>query len=291
MKKKLKDMSSQTELEFQRGMSKVERYKWRTDTERGELRWVHKSQLNIDTVYQRGMSEKKSLTIASEFSWPAFGVLVVAERGDGRLFVIDGQHRASGALRRSDVAEVPCIVFSMADVREEAGAFLDGNTLRKPLSGVDRFKARLQTGDPAAVFSDQLIRAHGRVVSSSDGPNTVRCIGSVLALADSDPARLSRVFALTHAICAGVVLSERILEGLMYLDARCPPGVSVTDRAWYQRFTKIGAAELIRGVRVATEYRAGGGTGVWAEGLLNVVNKGLQEARRLNITFGKTNTP
>lgn len=144
-------------------VTKVAKYKWRTDTRPGELMMIPKGSLEVDSAYQRGQNELKVQHIASSWSWPAFGALIVARRGD-RFFVIDGQHRALAAIRRADVSDLPCVVFPMENIEQEALAFLDSNTSRKPLTTADKYKASLVVGDEVTTLVNNLIVASGRTV-------------------------------------------------------------------------------------------------------------------------------
>jgi hypothetical protein len=92
------------------GTDKVARYGWTVTDEPGVLRMLHKDHLLVPAEYQRDANEDKVRKIASEWSWLSFGAVIVGHRG-GKYYTIDGQHRVLAAKRRSDVGEVPCVVF------------------------------------------------------------------------------------------------------------------------------------------------------------------------------------
>jgi hypothetical protein len=92
-------------------LSKVERYGWEMKDEPGELMHVDKKRLRIDHEYQRSANEVKVTEITKRFSWLALGAIVVVRRGDA-YYVVDGQHRVMAAMRRTDIATLPCVVFS-----------------------------------------------------------------------------------------------------------------------------------------------------------------------------------
>lgn len=125
-----------------KGSDKIERYGWKVRDEKGNLEWLPKNNLHIDKAYQRNLSEEKRLRIASNFSWIAFGALSVALRPDGTFWIIDGSHRHAAAMSRSDIKDVPCVLFStVGDGVDEANGFLALNTARKPLEYLDKFNA------------------------------------------------------------------------------------------------------------------------------------------------------
>src|SRR5581483_5377546 len=144
-------MQGQTEKVTFAGRSrdKISRYGWLSRNEPGKLEYVSKLQLQVDPTYQRSLNDPKRLRIAKDFNWAAFGVLLVARRNDGSLWVIDGQHRLMAAQSRSDIKDVPVAIFEFGgNVTDEAKDFLIANKNRRPLSGVESFKALAVSGDP-----------------------------------------------------------------------------------------------------------------------------------------------
>ena len=97
------------------GGDKIKRYGWTVQDEPGDMRLLHKDKLQIHPAYQRDLVAQKVSEISAAWSWIALGALVVGERG-GEFWVIDGQHRAAAAKRRSDTTHLPCVVFKTADV-------------------------------------------------------------------------------------------------------------------------------------------------------------------------------
>ena len=111
------------------GQSKKDRYGWSNPGQQGKQILIDKFDLEIPVEYQRDLSEQKVVELTKLFMWAAFGVLTIVER-DGRFLVADGQHRLYAVLRRSDVTFVPCIVFKVNSIEEEAKIFLAINTSR-----------------------------------------------------------------------------------------------------------------------------------------------------------------
>ncbi len=259
------------------GQSKIERYGWKSlDGGPGQMLWIEKEKLLVDHAYQRSeVSEPKVLRIASEWSWMACGVILVARR-DGRLYVYAGQHRVLAAMRRSDITKMPCMVFDVVEAKQEAIAFLREGANRKPLTAADKFKAAVMAEDEASVFVSQLIESAGRVASTTTGPGTVRCVALLQHHAKNNSDDLKRLWPLVVEVCKGNPLHERILDGLMYIELRMPDGQSLTDRIWSDRLRKIGyEVLLISAARMSAAYSVGGAK-IWAQGMLEAINKGLR---------------
>lgn len=134
------------------------------------------AELAIDPTYQRSIDNGSSRAlirrIAREWNWALFQPLVVAQRPDAGLFVVDGQHRLAAARLRKDVYDLPCVITSYADPAEEAATFVALNRQRRPLRQIDVFKAALAAGDEAAEQAMTLISAAGLSLARSTNPHT-----------------------------------------------------------------------------------------------------------------------
>lgn len=122
------------------------------------------SDLLIDDSYQRsiegGASQKLIVKIAENWDWRLCLPLIVSRR-DGRLFVIDGQHRKEGAELRGDITHLPVVVFDFDDPRAEAELFVAANRSRRAMSKLDDFHAAIVAGDPKAVAVNEVVIAAG----------------------------------------------------------------------------------------------------------------------------------
>jgi hypothetical protein len=89
--------------------TKIERYDWALPGDDGQFRCVPVHELKVDHSYQREqVSDSTILKIARDFSWSMFGVLIVMERTNGNLYVVDGQQRLAACIRRGDIEKAPC---------------------------------------------------------------------------------------------------------------------------------------------------------------------------------------
>ena len=265
------------------GRSKVEHYKWRDPESPGKLMWIDKSQLVVDHKYQRDAdSGGKVLKIASGFSWPVFGVLIVAHRA-GKYFVVDGQHRHLGAMKRADVRKLPCLVFESEGAAQEASVFLDANSTRTGVHAVAKFRAQLVKKDPVALEVQRLIETSGRQVDRHAGPTSVSCIGVLCMSQLKSPVELARVWPLIVEVCRGAVLHERLVAAILYIERALPEGTSITDKRWSDRLRRVGPANLLESISRARLFRGIIGPRVSAEGVLQAINKGLSDANKLRL--------
>lgn len=259
------------------GVSKVEQYKWKPLDKPGELKYLPKSALYVDHRYQRQATKPRVLKIASELTWAAFGVLLVAKRpGDARLYVFEGQHRYLAAMLRSDVTNVPCIVFDSTDIQEEAEAFLKANTGRRMPTALEKWRAAIVCKDELIVYCDTLIRTIGRVPASQTGPSQVRCLSALVAAAKRNRSALESVWPLVAELVRGKPFHERIFEGLLYIEEHLPNGESLSDKRWRDRLERVGAEKLLDGANRGAAFFSKGGAKSWATGILETLNKGCR---------------
>lgn len=275
-KRALAKGESMNQEKMNNGGDKVSAYKWTMKDEPGEFRLIHKSNLQIPAEYQRieTVSHNKVLTIVDDWSWIALGVLIVAER-DNVLWVVDGQHRKLAADKRSDVQDLPCMVFQTDSIAREAQGFLDVNTGRKPLSSLARFKAQVASGDEDAIFVNGLLRRLGLVTAqTANAPKTIKCVGVVMTLAKANRQSTERVMELVAELCKDCFVHEILILGLAYINDNCE--FDLTDGRLVTRIKSVGSNDLVLSAKKAAAYFASGGAKVYGEAMLDAINKNLR---------------
>jgi hypothetical protein len=258
------------------GQDKVARYGWTVTSDKGRFRELDKRLLQVNPEYQREAFKAKQLELASNWSWIACGVLTVAHR-DGLYWVVDGQHRKLAADRRSDIQALPCLVFDVLDVKDEARAFLATNTNRKPVTAMGKFKALTIAGDEAARLVDDVIKSCGlRLATASKEVGDFKAVAWALSAAKDDPQTFVSVMRLASdlALAERTPVHHHIVKGLQYINSRIDGGIDA--KRFNDRAMKVGMAALHRGAISAGEYYSAGGSRVYALGMMEVLNKGLQ---------------
>lgn len=260
------------------GVDKVARYGWTIQDQPGRLMHVAKEKLLIAAEYQRDLIELKVKEITAAWSWVGCGVIVVAER-DGKLWVIDGQHRVHGACRRSDIKTLPCIVFQVESLAKEASGFLVANTGRKAVSALDKQRAKVCAGDEAAQFVHGVLAELGlTLVGSANKGGEITCIALCERMAKKDREVFRSVlgFAVELYAAADLPIHHRVLSGLGHLHARC--GAGLADARFAKRLRVVGVERLLVGANRAAQLYGGatGGERVWAIGMLEEINKGAR---------------
>lgn len=257
-------------------LTKIDRYKWVVKDGPGVLMMIDKRDLRVNPEYQRSLAEHKVREMSASWSWLACSAITVGMRG-GVCWVIDGQHRVVAAMRRADIVELPCVVFELENIQDEAQGFLDINSLRKPMTSVDRLRASAVAGDEAAKQFELLCRRLGLALTANgNAPGSIKAAGWGMHRMAEDPITTTIVMELAADLSAvdHIMVQEKLLGGLWYLHKNCEVGL--TDIKLRQRIKMRGARSLIEEANKASAFYSKGGDKVWAIGMLNGINKGLQ---------------
>lgn len=266
------------------GLTKAAVYGWTIKDSPGDLVWVPKTELQVDHQYQRALIDSKVLSICKEWSWVSCGALTVARRENG-LFVVEGQHRLAAAMKRFDIVKLPCVVFEVESIKQEAQGFLDANTKRKAVTVLDKHLAGLVAGNPRAAKLDGFFNLVGFVPVSPYGGTgqggTIRCIAAASTVMESMP---EKKFVQMLRICYKLSVAEdtpidsSVLRGLGYLYANWKGEI---PQKLEDRILAKGMEQLKLASNKAAVFFGLTGERVWGEGMLTEINKGLKQKFQL----------
>lgn len=117
-----------------------------------ELQWVETQKLHVDDRYQRLVSDRGRRLIRrliNDFDFSKFGAIVVGRSEDGKLSILDGQHRALAALVLN-IGWIPATI-TKAELQDQASSFVAINADRTGVVAIDKFRARVTAGENTAV--------------------------------------------------------------------------------------------------------------------------------------------
>ena len=260
-----------------RGVEKTKRYGWVTKDAPGDLKMLDKDLLQIHPSYQRDMIPSKVKQITAEWSWLSCGALIVGMR-EGTYWVIDGQHRCLAAKRRTDITELPCVVFETVDVKQEARGFLEANTGRRPVTAIGKQKALVAADDEVAKFVQNTLDTYGVSIRSvACKAREIKCIALCMRRAKEDRDAFCSVLKMCIALSDvdNIAISERMFDGVWYINAKCGQGLA--DKRLVNRMQEKGGLTLITAASRASAFFVKGGGMIWAKGMVEELNKGLQK--------------
>lgn len=225
------------------------------------LEWRAIGELLIDDTYQRRIDTGQSQTlirkIAQFWDWGLCQPLAVSRRPDGKLLIVDGQHRASAAKLRSDIPHLPCVITSYASAGDEAAAFVALNQMRRPLNALDLFKAAIAAGDTEATeIAAAVAKAGLRIANTTN--NVQQKPGSLINVGGLRHCyRVHGQQTLTGALW---VLGQAYAGQVLRYAGTLFPGLAEIVAAEIKANSKFGSTE---GPRLMVEMIAGATQGEW----------------------------
>jgi uncharacterized protein DUF6551 len=156
--------------------------------------------LNVDRSYQRDISMALVEQIKNNWDEIASELILVSERKNGKLYIINGQHRTAAA-RLVGVTKIWARVVQGLNSAQEAALRLKTNVrlTDKPL---ERFRAQLAAGDPESHAIVKLLERFGTKVNMTvdpkEGINAVSSIEGLYRV--DDGATLQETLEFIQAI-------------------------------------------------------------------------------------------
>lgn len=265
-------------------MDNDNRRSWDKLDNRGEFKYIDKSILLVDESYQRATSPAKTQRIAAKWSWVSCGCIIVANR-NGKLFVIDGQHRVVASRDRDDIRELPCIVFETDGSVSEAKSFIATNTERKHMSIYNKFKALVVAEDENAIYCRDILEKFNMKVSQFNNNRArtphFKVIGWLLRQSLIDRGRIERILSIAHtlSIQEDESIPKYLLDGLWALDSRLKVPL---DEKFTKKLYSAGFSTVFLAMKKHVAIEGSGNSQVYASGILSVVNKGLRTKYKMN---------
>lgn len=256
-------------------MTKIARYGWVVRDSPGEPRYIDKHELNVDHAYQREkVIIKKVQQIQSSWSWVGCGMILVALRKDGSYWVMDGQHRVLAARNRSDIDELPCLVFTVESKNDEAAGFLVANTQRKPVTAIAKYKAMVLTKDATAMAVDDVLDRLGiEVAETAVSVHQIKCVTKCLKVAADSKETLYLCLRAYMRLGTAPSINSRMLDGLAWLHKRYQ---LLSDTRFVERFASQDIEELHLAIRRYAVAEGSTSAKVCGAAILTCLNKGLR---------------
>lgn len=250
---------------------------WSLGGKPGRFCMIDKRDLNIEGDYQRNqVSENKVREIARNWDWVLLGVVYVVQRSDGTYWVFDGGHRTRASFYRDDIQALPCMVYQMNDLSDEAKAFLGKNLMITNVSSVDKYKAAVVAKDATACKAASLLAEFGIEVSyGATKSKQIKCINTLLSMIDRNEVLAKRCLAFCLERSEGMPVSSDVMRGLFALCERLSDRVDVLDK-FGEKLARHSQREMQVRIRQMSAECGKGGEKVEALALLSLINKGCK---------------
>lgn len=249
--------------------------KWNDPGDHGTFMMVDKNELNIDLTYQREIRGIGRVNkIARDFSWAKFQVLTVAEREDD-FYIVDGGNRWRAAILRDDIEKVPCMIFGIGSIAEEADLFLGNNEERKTVSAFEKHRAGLVKGDHTCIEAEKIITKYGYSFAISAGNYETSAVATVHSLVRKSRATADATINLLSKVANGDTLGNNELKALFYL-IEVNRGIRFFEKP-LDNMIEAGLDKIRTEIKYNILRRGKGSPKVMAEGMLEILNKGMKE--------------
>lgn len=238
----------------------------------GKLDYISISSLTINKQYQRPINLNMVTRIVANWNWAACGTLLVSINEDNSYNIIDGQHRWEAA-KLAKISKLPCIIFSLDSVRDEAASWLAVNIDRKVPNSVDRFAAQCEAEDILATKIQALASSANRLVKKERGSNSLNCLGELSRALYANEGALQRVWPTIVEICRGHHIPGNLIKGVWWLETKMPKDISLSQSYWSERLINIGFANLVEEIERVCKISQKKGEPDCATAILNCINK------------------
>ena len=252
----------------------------------GQFQLIHKNDLVVDHSYQRDVVAKSRLIeYTNEFSWEAFGCLIVVKRY-GIFYVVDGQHRKLSADSIKEIKFLPCLVFDSDSIKKEAETFLNINVNRSKVTIFDRYKSLIISGDPTAIGITKLVESTGHHISKQAHVLSVRCIGTLLRLYKKNSNILEEVWCMLDQMNEkNASMSHYMLDGFCFLESELrKEKKTLFTQDIQKRLLFLGHDKIYKGIRNSIAIHGISTLPVYAAGICQVFNHGRKK-NKLNFDY------
>ena len=151
-----------------------------------EIKMLKVTDLLIDPSYQRQLDEKRVQRVAKAFSSGASKALSVSQRGDGSLYVYDGQHTLAVCVALG-MKLCPAVVVRGSQEQEARWFLLMNGAGVSKATARESHKAALTADDEIAKQVQDLLDEHGVLLAKGGAKaGTTSAIGSLKIWCKSD---------------------------------------------------------------------------------------------------------
>lgn len=244
--------------------------------------------LNIDPSYQRTLRHDLVRNIAEHFSKEKAGPILVNRRSDGTLWVVDGQHRMTGADQAGEKTILANVVAGLSE-QQEAELRLARNDRRSDTI-YEKFRTRLVMGDETAhrlvEIAHQFDTQINLEANMNKGINSIAATEQLYRL-DYGASLMKVLKALQDMFLEdggglhGRNVTFAMIKSTYWFLDRHVVSKEANYNEWIERVARVGVHDLDRKAR---GYKAAMGGSLWLNyyrAMVEVYNFNRQEKNKL----------
>lgn len=171
--------------------------------------------LHVDRRYQREENAHWARRTSKVYSSLANAGIVVAERPNGNLYIIDGQQRAAAA-KEAGAKNIMCFITPVdGKLKTESDLFILLNEVRTSVTPYENYKAALVSGVKDAVAVKRALAKFDYEVARTSGRlHTVMCVQRLRHWARIDEGILQRTVEICAMLYDGEKFDNRTVHAL-----------------------------------------------------------------------------
>lgn len=182
-----------------------------------EIQFLTADDLFVDPEIQRRLVAPWASKLIGRFNPSMMGVLTGSKRTNGKVALVDGQHRFNAALSSDFAGKFEVNVYYGLNKAEEVQLFLALNDSRQ-VGALDEFRIRLAGGDDMVANAlNKILTDNGWEVNGTKrGNSTFAAVTTLERLYLRDPDTAHRVIYVPTSAWGheGVATDNRIIDGL-----------------------------------------------------------------------------
>lgn len=237
--------------------------------------YISIDKLKIDYTYQRmDISTANVNSISRNWDWGVYTPILVSERDNGDMVIVDGQHRWMAATERGDIKAIKCEIHKFDSIIDEAKAFFTANKMKKSVSAFSTYNARLVFNDPVAIDAKNIAYKHGYSITKSKLSESSFCgIGSFIRMVLENKDSADVAFGVCADIANGRYFNAVLLRGVYTLYNKFKDNQNFTNSDWVEKLCAAGEEVCMSEISKLKSLVGKGGQTVEAKALLDIINK------------------
>jgi len=234
--------------------------------------------------YARPLRMHRVKKLMQHWDRSAAGVLLLSMRADGRMAIIDGQHRREAALALGE-SSLNALVYIDLTLEQEAGLYRKfGDYLKQ--TALDRYHAGIAEGDPMSTEIKRILTYRGLHVPEIPAAyvNGVVAVEALMSVYDQFGANVLRgVIGILNEAYGGDYKAYRAnqIKGTAAFIVRYVGEKNYSRKRLVERLRQEGLSAVVRRARSMQDATLESTTSSWGRALLALHNQRLSDDKRL----------
>ena len=221
-----------------------------------EYKQMSTKNLCVDTSYQRDVDTKRVRSIVRKFN-PCLVHAIKVSKRDGRYYVFDGQHTLEALKLKNKGFDTYawCQVFTGLTWLDEVELFLEQNGESRAVHMNDKFRARMNAGDPQITRMVRIAEKVGFTIDfkGGQGDNKIIALTTLARIfnhtTDKEYERILRLLKKTWHGAKESICNEMLRGMFVFMNTY---GDQVDDKFFVKQLEKVSPILIVRDGKVSS---------------------------------------